>query len=143
MTDDDADVALVDDRFWLRRAGELVTAGAALRTDAARQLMSALAWLWTVYTGAAVLGSAAAKADLHGGRAVVVALPSVMLMFAYVTAVFAYMPISVEFDPRDPADVQAAYVAGVRAGQRRLRIALVLCAVAAASIGAAIAVVAA
>lgn len=136
MSDDE----LVDDRFWLKRATELVVAASSLRSDAARQLMSSLSWLWTVYTGAAVVRTATAASHFAGGELVVLALPSLLIVVAYAAAMFAYMPVAVEFEPLDPADIRAAYVQGVRTGRQRMRWALVLTGIAALAIGAAIAV---
>jgi hypothetical protein len=134
---DPAAEALVDDVFWLRRAGDLVVGGATLRADAAKQLMTALAWLWTVYTGAAVLSTIkAAKTGLP--EALLLAAPSVMIVIAYAAAVYAYLPLTVAFDPQDPQDVRAAYTAAVNRGWRRMQVALALAGLAAVSLAAAI-----
>lgn len=137
----DQQIQMVDDLFWLRRAGDLVTGGATLRADAARQLMSALAWLWTVYTGAALLGGVAARTHLPPSRSWLLALPSFLIVIAYAAAVLAYMPLTVSFDPRDPDDVREAYSTAVSRGLRRLQLALALAGLAAVSIGLAIVVV--
>ena len=137
---DPAAEALVDDVFWLRRAGDLVVGGATLRADAAKQLMTALAWLWTVYTGAAVLGTIRVpKTGLP--EALLLATPSVTIVTAYAAAVYAYLPLTVAFDPQDPQDVRAAYTAAVSRGWRRMRVALAL-GLAAVSLAAAITAVA-
>jgi hypothetical protein len=133
------EIAVVDDAFWLSRAADLVTGVSARRTDAAKQLMSALSWLWTVYTGAAVLGAFASSSSLPGGVGVLLALPSFLIVLAYAAAVAASMPLNVSFDPRDPDEVRLIYTAAAQRGWRRLQVALWLCGLAAVSIGAAIA----
>ncbi len=129
---------LVDDYYWLRRAGELITANSNLRSDAAKQLMVALSWLWSVYTGAAILGAHLKHLETGSAVAILIAAPSLVIVVAYAAAVYAYMPLVVEFDPRDPAEVRTAYTDGVERGWRRLRFALALAAVAGVSIAAAI-----
>jgi hypothetical protein len=136
------DVVLVDDAFWLARAGDLVTGAPQLRTEAAKQLMSALSWLWTVYTGAAVLGAFTRSASLPAGVGVVLALPSFLIVVSYAVAVVASMPLNVSFDPRDPDEVRTAYTGAVRRGRRRLQAALALCLLSAVAIGVAVAAVA-
>lgn len=136
---DPAADALVDDVFWLRRAGDLVVGGATLRADAAKQWMTALAWLWTVYTGAAVLSTIRVqKTGLL--RALLLAAPSVTIVIAYAAAVYAYLPLTLSFHPRDPQDVRAACTAAVSRGWRRLRVALGLAAVSLAAAITAVAV---
>lgn len=138
---DPAADALVDDVFWLRRAGDLVVGGATLRADAAKQWMTALAWLWTVYTGAAVLSTIRVqKTGLL--QALLLAAPSVTIVIAYAAAVYAYLPLTLSFHPRDPQDVRAACTAAVSRGWRRLRVALGLAGLAAVSLAAAITAVA-
>jgi len=139
VTEDEAP-QLVDDYYWLGRAGELVKANSALRADAAKQLMAALAWLWSVYTGAAILGAATASRALSGAESVVLGAPSLLIVLAYAGAVYAYMPLTIEFDPRDPEDVRVAFTEATRRGWRRLRIALGLAALAGLGIAAAIGV---
>lgn len=134
----DPESPLVDDFFWLRRAGDLVTGGSELRTEAARQLMSALTWLWTVYTGAAVISAARSHADAHPLQAIVLAFPSVTLVVAYMAAVFAFMPVTVEFDPRDPEEVRVSYATALHRGFTRLKLALTLTAASALAIAGAI-----
>jgi hypothetical protein len=136
------DVALVDDAFWLARAGDLVTGAPKLRTEAAKQLMSALSWLWTVYTGAAVLGAVTRSSSLPAGVGVLLALPSFLIVVAYAFAVVASMPLNVSFDPRDPDEVRLTYTGAVHRGWRRLQAALALCVLSALAIGVAIAAVA-
>ncbi len=136
------EIPLVDDLFWLRRAGDLITSGTSLRTDAARQLMSALAWIWTVYTGAAILGAVGLRTRIPSTQGWLLALPSFVIVLAYSAAVYAYMPLVVSFEPRDPEEVRLAYSNAARRGWRRLQVALVLSGLAAISIGLAVAVVA-
>lgn len=131
---------LVDDYYWLARAGDLVTANSALRAEAAKQLMAALGWLWSVYTGAAILGAVATSRSLTSAESILLGAPSLLIVLAYAGAVYAYMPLTIEFDPRDPAEVRIAYTQATRRGWRRLRVALALSAVAGLGIAAAIGV---
>jgi hypothetical protein len=132
------EITLVDDTFWLQQAADMVLANSQLRTDAAKQLMTALGWLWTVYTGAAVLGAIGARAELSASVGWIIATPSFLILVAYAAAVFAFMPLSVSFDPRDPEQVRLTYSDATRRGWRRLQVALSLCGLAAASIALAI-----
>jgi hypothetical protein len=141
MTDNvDPGEDLVDDLFWLRRAGEMVRGASTLRSEAANRLMNALAWLWTVYTGAAVIAGSG-----HGTTsrvdALVLALPSLTIVAAYAAAMYAYLPMTLDFDPRSPSAVREAYGRAVERGWRRVRVALAFAGLAALTLGAAIAVV--
>ena len=129
---------MVDDEFWLARAATSLASGPAQRTEAAKSLVSSLAWLWTVYTGTAVLGALTTEATLSGTRSWLLALPSLVIVSAYATAVYASMPLTEAFDPRDPHEIQTAYHRASVRGWRRLRVALGLAFVAALSISAAL-----
>lgn len=126
------DLELVDDAFWLRRAADLVTGPATLRAEAAARLTSTVGWLWTTYTAAVVLVARDTTQD--AASAIMVALPVGLLVLAYVAATYASMPVTTSFDPLDPAEVRAAYVTAASSGLRRLRTALALTALAAASL---------
>jgi hypothetical protein len=136
----DDDLELVDDAFWLRRAADLVTGPANLRTEAAQRLMTTVGWLWTTYTAAVVL--VARDTVQESWRAVVVALPVGLFVVAYVAATIASMPVTTSFDPLDPAEARMAYVAASVQGLRRLRGALALTTLAAVSLVLALAVLA-
>ena len=131
-------VALVDDLFWLNQAGRMVLNGADLRVDAARQLMSALAWLWTVYTGTSVLGLITAGDRFSTTQGVLLAVPAILIVCAYSAAVWAYMPVPTSFDPRDPEEVRQAFAEATRRGRGRLTIALILSMVTAVALAVAV-----
>jgi hypothetical protein len=99
-----------------------------------------LSWLWTVYTGAAILGVTTAKPRTDALSAILIAAPSPFVVLAYAAAVYAYMPLTLTFDPRDPEEVRTAYARAVQRGWRRLRVALVLSGLAGVSLAVAIGV---
>ena len=75
-------------------------------------------------------------------QALLLAAPSVTIVIAYAAAVYAYLPLSVTFDPQVPQDVRGAYTDAASRGWRRLRVALALAGLAALSLAAAITAVA-
>lgn len=141
MANDVSDV-MVGDQFWLHRAQTMVE-GSVDRPDAAAgRLTSAVAWFWSVYAGATVVGVAAGEREYSTFKAVVLASPAVLLVVAYGAALWATLPTRVAFDPRSPAEVQAAHEYISKQKHVRLTIALVLTLVAATGVGLSVALAA-
>jgi len=111
---------IVGDRYWLGRAQTMIESGVTARDAAAGRLMTAIAWFWTAYTAAALVTSSLPGRDFTTTTAVLVALPAVLLIIAYLLSLWATLPISFSFDPRIPHDVEAAHNAVVRRKRSRL-----------------------
>jgi len=122
---------VVNDRYWLGRGREMVTASIRGRDEAAGRLGTAVGWFWTVYTTAALIGVALTNRRLPAAVALLLALPAVLLVAAYALVVWAQTPIGTSFDPRVPEQIARAHDAASRAKQRRL-IAATACTLAAA-----------
>jgi hypothetical protein len=122
---------VVNDRYWLGRGREMVTASIRGRDEAAGRLSTAVGWFWTVYTTAALVGVAFTNRRLPAAVALLLALPAVLLVAAYALVMWAQTPIGTSFDPRVPEQIALAHQAASRAKQRRL-IAATACTLAAA-----------
>src|SRR6266536_3036291 len=92
---------VVNDRYWLGRGREMVTASIRGRDEAAGRLGTAVGWFWTVYTTAALVGVALTD-RLPTAVALLLGLPAVLLVAAYALVVWAHTPIGTSFDPRVP-----------------------------------------
>jgi hypothetical protein len=111
---------VVNDRYWLGRARGMLDQAIRSRDDAAARLASGVGWLWTVYTGAALVGAALRTQPLPDWAVGVLAIPAVLLVVAYGLAVWAMLPIDVAFDPRVVQQIQQAHVQGSRVKRKRL-----------------------
>jgi hypothetical protein len=131
---DPPEISMVDDQYWLARGRQLVDATTSGRDAAAKQLIATISWFWTVYTTAAVVGTAIADRSFDTGVALVVAAPAVFLAAAYFAATWALMPVEVSFDPRVPVEIEEATGVAATVKRRRLRTAWALSALAAAAV---------
>ena len=126
---------IIGERFWLRRAQTIVE-GSVDRPDAAAiRLTAAIAWFWSIYSGAAVVGVALGQRNYPALQAFVLASPAVLLMVAYGAALWATLPVRVAFDARSPAEVRGAHEHIARKKHTRLAIALILTLLAAVGVG--------
>lgn len=114
---------LVNDRYWLGRARGMLDQSIRGRDEAAARLTSGIGWLWTVYTGAALVGVAVRNQPLPGWAVGVLVTPALLLVAAYVLATWAGLPVEVAFDPRVVQEIQAVHIYASREKQRRLRLA--------------------
>src|SRR5437762_13700390 len=97
---------VVDDAYWFAYSKELVEKAITSRNEQAARFQSLVGWLWGIYTASAALGLTLGKANLPTCVKVVIALPSLFLIFAYWMAVEAQTPADVEFDPRSPTQIR-------------------------------------
>lgn len=111
---------VVNDRYWLGRAREMVTASVRGRDEAGRRLATAIGWFWTVYTSAALVGVALANRALPAWLAWLLALPALLLVAAYALVIWALNPIRASFDPRVPEEIALAHTQASEAKKRRL-----------------------
>ena len=103
---------VIDDGFWFAYSKEIIEKSLGSRNDQAAKLQSLIAWLWGIYTAGAALGLGLGKANSPLLTALI-ALPSLILIFAYWSAVDAQSPVDVEFDPRSPTEIKQAYILAV------------------------------
>jgi hypothetical protein len=101
---------VVNDRYWLGRARGMLDQAIRGRDEAAAKLASGVGWLWTVYTGAALVGVALRNQPLPAWAVGVLVAPALLLVAAYGLAVWAMLPIEVAFDPRVVQQIQQAHV---------------------------------
>jgi hypothetical protein len=136
MPDDgDPEIAIVDDRYWLRRAQEIVSATPGRLDATAAQLTAAIGWFWSVYTAAALVGGGLSARNLSAAKAVVLAIPVILLMAAYCTSLWASVPTALHMDPRVPDEIIQQYQESVATKRKRLMVALALTIVSAISVG--------
>jgi hypothetical protein len=114
---------LVNDRYWLGRARGMLDQSIRGRDEAAARLSSGVGWLWTVYTGAALVGVVVRNQPLPGWVVGVLVAPALLLVAAYALATWAGLPVEVAFDPRVVEEVRDVHVWASREKQRRLRLA--------------------
>jgi hypothetical protein len=142
MPDDgDPQIAIVDDRYWLRRAQEIVSATPGRLDATATQLTTAIAWFWSVYTAAALVGGGLSARNLSVARSIALAIPVILLMAAYCAAMWAGVPTELRMDPRVPDEILQQYQQSVTSKRKRLRLALALTIISALSVGISVVVV--
>ena len=112
---------VVGDRFWLAYAQEAVRGAVKAPEQRAVQLAGTIAWFWTVYSAAAILGVALGGDRFGAVVSWLIALPSVALIFAYWQAVRVGRPLTVTFDPRVPDEISSAFEVAAKAKQSALR----------------------
>jgi hypothetical protein len=111
---------VVNDRYWLGRARGMLDQAIRGRDDAAARLAAGVGWLWTVYTGAALVGVALRPQPLPAWAVGVLVAPALLLVASYGLAVWAMLPVEVTFDPRVVQQIQQAHVHASGVKQRRL-----------------------
>ena len=114
---------VVNHRYWLGRARGMLDQSIRGRDEAAGRLTSGVGWLWTVYTGAALVGVALGNQPLPGWTLAVLIAPALLLVAAYGIAVWAGLPLDVAFDPRVVEEVKQVHEQATTEKQRRLRLA--------------------
>src|SRR5215207_8225332 len=100
---------VVNDRYWLRWARDYVSGALAARQNASEKLTSAISWFWSVYTGLAIAAVAFSSKELTTLNILIVFAPTVFLVLAYISAIWAGIPLSIAFDPRSPDKIKLAY----------------------------------
>jgi Astacin (Peptidase family M12A) len=128
----------IDPQFWFDRSRLWVESAIGAHDSAAEALQLTLAWFWTVYSTAAVVGVALADRDYAAWAVIIIALPSPLLIFTYLVAAYVRLPRVVEFDATDVGDIKRQYETGLRAKQRRLKIVVALCSVSAVAVAGAV-----
>jgi hypothetical protein len=111
---------LVSDRYWLGRARGMLDQSIRGRDEAAARLTSGVGWLWTVYTGAALVGVALGKQPLPSWAVGALVAPALLLVAAYALATWASLPVEVAFDPRVIEEIRDVHVHASGVKQQRL-----------------------
>jgi|1185.fasta_scaffold293131_1 hypothetical protein len=130
--------SIVNDWYWLKRAAEIVSDSAKKLDDGARAIAAAMAWFWTVYSGAIVAATALSKRELTLTWAFLLAAPALMLFVAYSVATWASLPIPIAFNVIAPEEIKLAHEAWIAKKRRHLSFSLALGGVAAALVAAAV-----
>jgi hypothetical protein len=125
---------IVDDFYWLKWAATDVDESIAGRNAAAEHLRTAIAWLWTVYSAAAIIGVAFSDRQFSSWQTLLVAAPILLLPIAYGLSTFTLMPIDKQYDPREPEQIKTEYHREVKEKRHRLFRALMVSGVAALSV---------
>lgn len=112
---------IVGDRFWLATAQEAVKGAIKAPEDRAAQLTTAIGWFWTVYSSAGLLAIALAGDRLGVWHALLIAVPSLVLIVAYSVAGSVGRPLLFDFDPRVPAEIAQAHGEAALAKRRALK----------------------
>jgi hypothetical protein len=112
---------MVDDRYWLKRATVFFDAAISSRQEAAGRLVTATGWFWTVYTAVAIVGSSLANRQLELWATLLVALPILLLVAAYLVCLRATMPYDGLTRPADPKAVEESYRAALAEKKKHLR----------------------
>jgi hypothetical protein len=129
---------VVNDRYWLGRARGMLDQSIRGRDEAAARLVTGVGWLWTIYTGAALVGVALNDRPLPGWAVGVLVAPALLLVAAYALATWAGLPVEVAFDPRVVEEIRDVHVRASREKQRRLRLAGLAATLGAAAVVAAV-----
>jgi len=123
---DEESPKIVNELFWLAKAAKIVEDSGERLDKAAERVASAMAWFWTIYSGATTAALALSGLRITGMWALLVAAPILPLFAAYVFATWASLPVSIGFNVLAPYDIKQAHEKAILAKRNRLRISLVL-----------------
>lgn len=129
------------DEFWLSVGTELIKSRVTRIDTTAEKFITGIAWFWSIYTASALAGVSLANRTLSTWQLIVAGVPSVVLMIAYLLALYALMPVYQSFDPRLPEDIRAKEDDRTHKKKARLRNTGIATVLAAASVATAIGVV--
>lgn len=128
--------------YWFGVAAELIKTRVSRIDTAADKFVAGIAWFWSAYTASALVGISLANRALEDEQLVLVAAPVVVLIAAYLAALYTLAPgKAVPFDPRVPSDIKLAEQARVEQKRNRLKLTLGLTTLGAVVVAVAIGVV--
>lgn len=130
---------MVGDRFWLAYAQDIVRGAIQAPEKRAEQLAAAIAWFWTLYSAAALVVLTIGGTLVPMPAAMLIALPSAVLVLAYWMAARVRRPLLMDFDPRIPSEIEAMHAKAAAEKRSALTWAERLTAAAALSVVAALA----
>ncbi|MBS1503062.1 MAG: hypothetical protein JST32_13425, partial [Bacteroidetes bacterium] len=107
---------IVDQYYWLGYARKEVDGTAQRLADAAGKISTLVATFWGLYTAVFTIGVSIKKLNESAGVIVLLVLPIPLLIFSYMSALWAQMPnLSLDgIDPRVPDDVMNYYNRNIR-----------------------------
>lgn len=119
-------IEIVDQYYWLGYAKKAIDNSAGKLDEAAGKISTLVTAFWTIYTTAFIIGTTINKLDETPTILFLLVLPIPLLIFAYISALWAQMPaLSLKgLDPRVPADIMQAYIQNIREKKIRLGVAL-------------------
>lgn len=126
--------AIVDDYYWLGRAGKLIQDAIEIKKSTADRLVSAVAWLASTFVLFATTLFATKVANPNPLVLGVCSATAVVVIVAYLLAVYAAAPTYLEFDPRVPAQIEQAQARMAATARSRIRIATAATVVAAVGV---------
>lgn len=112
---------VVDERFWLTRSTEIIADSAEEFDQGAQRVASTMAWFWTAYSGTTIAVLGLSTNTYRWEWALFIASPAVSIFMAYTLAVWASLPISIEFNAVDPYDIKEAHDIIIAKKRERLR----------------------
>lgn len=124
----------INDQYWFDISERLVTSARETRDIAAQKLQTFAGWAWSAFIAATAFGTGVGKTGLAEWQAIFIAITGGLLVALYWAAGWAQMPDVLQFDPRSPDEIKAAYQQDIQRRGFRLRIAMFIGAVATTSI---------
>lgn len=125
---------MVDDYYWLGRAGKLIEDAIEIKKATAERLLSAIAWMASTFVLFATTLFATKVANPNPLTLRVCSATAVVVIVAYLLAVYAAAPTYFEFDPRVPAQIEQAHARMASTARTRIRLATAGTVVAAAGV---------
>lgn len=116
----------IDDQFWFDHSKDMIKQTKTGQNDAAAKLQNMIAWLWGIYSAALAVGLTTFWHDISRLIVCLMLAPSIVLISAYWTSVWAQMPIKTTFNPEIASQIREAYLRGTRMKRRILTFALIL-----------------
>lgn len=126
----------IDAQYWFNYSESLVSANSERIDQAAERLQAMTLWLWGIYTTLASVGFALAQKRLPSYMAWLIAIASLLLLALYWCAVWMRIPERVSFDPRSPDQIKNAYASACNSRYVRLKITIVVSALAVLAVSA-------
>ena len=130
----------IDDQFWFDWSKAHVEGALERRQQAFEKLQNLVLWLWGIYTTFAAVGFTLSSKSLELWPTLLIALASGLLIAVYWASVWGQLPVSIEFDPRSPTEINRAHYLSISTKDTRLRIALLLSVIAAIAVAVALVV---
>jgi outer membrane protein OmpA-like peptidoglycan-associated protein len=131
MSNGDRPVPKINDSFWFDYSEKLVNSAQENRGKAAEKTKEFVKWLWPIYTAGTAIGFGLSGKALPIWANVLIAVAGAALIFVYWSTLYIELPRVVEFDPRSPTEIKAAYKVVILSKQKWLRISMIASLVAA------------
>jgi outer membrane protein OmpA-like peptidoglycan-associated protein len=109
MSNGDRPVPKINDAFWFGYSEKLVNSTQEGPEKAAEKTKDFVKWLWPIYVAGTAVGFGLSGKALPIWANVLIAIAGAALFFVYWATLHIEMPLAVNFDPRSPTDIKAAY----------------------------------